>query len=491
MSDATPARPRHRPGNRAGNDGRGGGRDRGRPTPPPKPGLPVRIAAAKLLGAVIEAHTPLDALTDDAGGHPAYLALEPRDRALVRAILLAALRHRTRIEAVIAHRLERPLPGNARSLSHHLHVGATQVLLLDVPDRAAIDLAVEAATRDPRTRRFAGLVNALLRRLAREKERTLDWMERQPPGAPDWLEAALHAAYGAERTGAILAAHAREASLDLTVKDDPTRWADVLGGTVLPTGTVRVTRAPSPVPELPGFAEGAWWVQDAAAALPARLLGDVSGRDVLDLCAAPGGKTAQLACGGGRVRAVEINANRARRLAGNLERLGLEAEISRVDLLKPAGPAADPSVDPDKTPDGLAPAPLVLLDAPCSSTGTIRRHPDVAWTKTPDDVVKLAALQARLLARAAELTEPGGRLVFANCSLLPEEGEAVTAAFLAARDDFALDPVDWRELGADEATLAPMIAQGALRVTPDMLPHENPSLAGLDGFYAARFRRAG
>ena len=471
-------------GARRGNRPGGGDPRRGGAHDAPKPGLPARLAAAKLLGAVVDAHTALDGLTDDAHGHPAYLALDPRDRALVRAILLSALRHRNTIEAVIAHRLDRPLPGGARSLQHHLHVALAQILLLDVPDSAAVDLGVEAVARDPRGARFRGLANAILRRVARERERVLEWMSRQVPRPPDWLETALVDAYGRERTAAVLSIHAVEAPLDLTPRHDPTEWAARLGGTELPTGTVRLSRPEGPVTMLPGFEEGAWWVQDAAASLPARLLGDVTGTRTLDLCAAPGGKTAQLCAAGGQVTAVELNANRARRLEANLARLSLDARIvigdaTKLSLDELGGEAFD----------------AVLLDAPCSSTGTIRRHPDVAWTKTPEDVARLAALQARLLSAAAELVAPGGRLVFANCSLLPEEGEALTGAFAATHPEFVLEPVAAGELG-DDAALREMIvrdgaAAGTLRTTPDMLRMGEPAASGLDGFHAARFRRRG
>ena len=434
----------------------------------------MRRAAATLLGAIVDRRTPMDGLTDDANGHPHYLALSSRDRALVRAILLAALRYRSRLEAVIAHRLERPLPASARSLSHHLHVGAAQILLLDVPDRAAVDLAVEAAGADPRARRFAPLVNAILRRLGREKEKAVAWLQAEPPLPPDWLRDRLVDAYGDERTAAILVAHATLPALDLTVKADPEAWAARLGGVRLPTGTVRIADAPTPVPEMEGFAEGAWWVQDAAAALPARMLGDVAGRRVLDLCAAPGGKTAQIAHAGGIVTAVERNGNRAERLRVNLDRLGLSAELIETDAL---------DFEPTE------PFEAVLLDAPCSSTGTIRRHPDVAWTKTAEDVAKLADLQSRLLAAAARHVAPGGRLVFANCSILPEEGEDVTAAFLGARPDFELDPIAPNELGDPMTTAAMVLPDGRLRTTPDMLPAKDPRMAGLDAFHAARFVR--
>ena len=448
---------------------------------PRKPGLPARRAAARLLGAVVDKRTSLDGLMDDAHGHPDYMALSVRDRSLVRAILLAALRHRNRLEGAIAHRLDRPLPEGARSLSHHLHVGAAQVLLLDIPSHSAIDLAVDAVRADPRAKRFAGLANAVLRRLAREGRNARRWVEAEPSRPPEWLERALVEAYGAERTESILAAHAALPALDVTVKGDPAAWAERLNASVLPTGTLRTVAGDGAVTALPGFADGEWWVQDAAAALPAQLLSGsgVAPERVLDLCAAPGGKTAQLAAMGAEVTAVEINPNRARRLGENLARLNLTARIVE-------GDASNLTAD-----DLGAPFDAVLLDAPCSSTGTIRRHPDVAWTKTGEDVAKLADLQSRLLARAAELVAPGGRLVFANCSILPAEGEAVSRAFLAARPDFQLDPIDPAELG-DPAATSPMVApEGWLRTTPDMLPHEEPRLAGLDGFHAARFVRSG
>ena len=456
-----------------------------------KPGLSTRLAAATLLGAVVDKGVALDGLTDDANGHPSYLALDNRDRALVRAILLSALRHRSQIGAVIAYRLDRPLPEGARSLKHHLHVALAQVLLLDVPDSAAVDLGVDAVARDPRAKRFKALANALLRRIVREKAKVLDWMARHPPRPPLWLEERLIAAYGTETTEAILRAHAHEAPLDLTIRDGEggdedavLRWADRLGGIVLPTGTVRIAEPDGPVAAMEGFEEGAWWVQDAASALPVRLFGDLRGMRALDLCAAPGGKTAQMAARGGRVTAVEINANRARRLSDNLGRLGLSANIV-------VGDATALTLEDL----GGEPFEAVLLDAPCSSTGTIRRHPDVAWTKTPEDVAKLAALQARLLLHAADLVAPGGCLVFSNCSLLPEEGEQLTDAFGALRPDFRLDPIGPSELGRGEAVQnfvhenGNTAGNGTLRTTPAMLPYDEPRLSGLDGFHAARFRR--
>ncbi|MGX5845442.1 RsmB/NOP family class I SAM-dependent RNA methyltransferase [Mesorhizobium sp. PL10] len=437
----------------------------------PVAGLAARKAAARLLAAVIDARTPLDGLTDHENGHPQYKALDLRDRGLVRAILVTALRYRMTIAGLLAKRLEKPLPPNATALSHILHVAAAQILFLDIPDSAAVDLAVTHAKSDPRTQRFSGLVNGVLRTLARAKDTQLPAALAATDEAPKWFSDRLKAAYGAEKTKQILAAHRVEAPVDFTVKADPELWAEKLGGTVLPTGTIRVEKLSAPVTELPGFGEGAWWVQDAAASFPARLFGDVQGLRVADLCAAPGGKTAQLILAGAKVTAVDTSKNRLARLTQNLERLGLSAEIVQADLLKyQLGELFD----------------AVLLDAPCSSTGTVRRHPDVPWTKTVADVEKLAELQARLLARAVMLVKPGGRIVFSNCSLDPIEGEDLYRAFLAGNKNIADDPLQPGEIAGLDAFLTP---QGTLRTTPADLDRGSPGISGLDGFFAARMRR--
>jgi 16S rRNA (cytosine967-C5)-methyltransferase len=435
------------------------------------PGLAARMAAARLLAAVIDAKTPLDGLTDHDHGHPQYRGLDMRDRSLVRAILTTALRFRVTIGKLISRRLERPLPANATALGHILNVAAAQILFLDVPDSAAVDLAVTHAKSDPRTARFSGLVNGVLRALARAKQAELGPALAATVDAPDWFIERLTAAYGAERAARIFAAHRVEAPVDFTVKADAATWADKLGGIVLPTGSVRVERLAAPVTELPGFAEGHWWVQDAAAALPARLLGDIAGKRVADLCAAPGGKTAQLILAGAEVTAIDASRNRLARLAKNLERLGLQASLVEADIL-----AFQPAEKFD----------AVLLDAPCSSTGTVRRHPDVPWTKSPADIEKLAGLQRNMLAAAVRLVKPGGRIVFSNCSLDPIEGEALLADFLAAETGIAKDPVQSGEIiGIDEY----LTAQGTLRTTPADLDLDSSAISGLDGFFAARLRR--
>jgi 16S rRNA (cytosine967-C5)-methyltransferase len=267
--------------------------------------------------------------------------------------------------------------------------------------------------------------------------------------------------------------HRLEAPVDFSVKGDPAGWAERLGGVVLPTGSVRVERLSGPVTDLPGFDAGEWWVQDAAAALPAKLMGDVAGLRVADLCAAPGGKTAQLVLAGADVTAVDSSKNRLARLRQNLDRLGLAADVVQADLLAYA---------PEKLFDA------VLLDTPCSSTGTVRRHPDVPWTKTPADISKLADLQKRLLARAVTLVRPGGRIVFSNCSLDPQEGEELVDAFLAEVPGIAVDPIRPDEMPG----IGPFVTdRGWLRTTPAGLNLGRPQMSGLDGFFAARFRKAG
>lgn len=434
-----------------------------------KPGLQSRQAAAKILAAVVDRKTPLDGMLDQEHGNPAYRALNDADRALVRAILNSALRHLPRIRAAIDSLLQTPLPEGARALDHVLTVAAAQILYLDIPDHSAVDLAVEQAQMDPRNRRFASLVNAVLRRLSREKEAILDRV-RGVPAMPAWFYERLVACYGRAQAEQISEAQLIPAAIDLTVKADPASWAERLGGTVLPTGSVRLPEFSGSIPSLPGFSEGAWWVQDAAASIPARLFGDLAGKAIVDLCAAPGGKTAQLVLAGARVTALDQSSSRLRRLKGNLDRLGLEARTKEADM---AG------FQPDELFAGA------LLDAPCSSTGTTRRHPDVLWTKGPADVEKLARLQERLLRHALTLVEPGGIVVFSNCSLDPREGEEVVGRVVADSpcERVPIAASDWP--GLEEA----ITALGEFRTTPAMLPLEPPFSSGLDGFYAAVLRR--
>jgi 16S rRNA (cytosine967-C5)-methyltransferase len=443
------------------------GRQRGKTTAPTIEGAAPRDAAVAVLSAVLDDKRPLDPLLDSETGLEAILALDTRDRALTRAITGAALRRRGQIASVLARLIERPLPAKSGRLRRILEIGAAQILFLDVPHYAAVSVAVDQAERDSAARHFKALVNAVLRRIARERDALLAGQDAATLNTPEWLYARWADYYGAAGAHAIGMAHLTEPALDLTVRGDAHAWAERLGGIVLPNGSIRLA-AKGAITALPGFDEGAWWVQDAAAALPARLLGEVAGLRIGDLCAAPGGKTMQLAAAGAQVTAVDQSKSRMERLARNLGRAGLSAEAVTANVLAFEGSRFD----------------AVLLDAPCSATGTIRRHPDVVWLRGPGDVVSLADLQARLLARAVELTRPGGTIVFSTCSLEPEEGEE------QARRALATLPITAMPIGAGETSgLGRISPDGWLRTLPSDLPHDDPRLGGLSGFFIARFRR--
>jgi 16S rRNA (cytosine967-C5)-methyltransferase len=425
-------------------------------------GLPVRRIAADILDGVLRRHRSLDELIDGSGE---LARLEDRDRALTRALVAVAMRRLGTLRHVLGRFLERGAP-QAPRVESALLVGAAQILFLDVPDHAAVDLSVRLVQADRHAARFAGLVNAVLRRVTREGASLLPTLDMPVLDTPPWLFARWTQHHGAATAHAIATAHGHEPALDLTVKSAAEDWAAKLGGRVLPTGTVRML-AHGPVTALPGFDEGAWWVQDAAAALPVRLLGDIRGRRVADLCAAPGGKTAQLVAAGAHVTAIDRAPARLKRLQENLTRLSLTAELVCADV-------AEWTVEPFDA---------VLLDAPCSATGTIRRHPDVPWLKREEDVAALAVAQRRLIERAAALIKPGGTLVYCTCSLEPEENETVVAQLLAQNSDIRRNPVAPAELFGQAELIS---ANGDLRTLPCQFPDPDPRFAGLDGFYAAR-----
>lgn len=428
-----------------------------------KPGLSARMAAVKIIAAVIDKKTSLDGMLDAEHGNPSYRSLSLADRALVRAIINSALRHLPRIEAAISMMLDGPLPQGARSLHHVLVVAVAQMLYLDVPDHSAVDLAVEQAHRDPRNKRFVKLVNAVLRRLGREKEAAMETIEVIPV-LPQWFQDRLVAAYGEDAAARIAQSQLVPSAIDLTVKSDPEGWAKKLNGTVLPNGSVRLGSFEGQVSALEGFVEGEWWVQDFSASMPVRLMGDIKGKRVADLCAAPGGKTAQLVLAGAKVTALDQSGNRLKRLKENLSRLGFVAETVEENMLK-------------FLPDELFDA--VLLDAPCSSTGTLRKHPDVSWTKDEKDIAKLANLQEQMLRHAIGLVKSGGLVVFSNCSLDPSEGEAMVARVLESDAGVERVAVTPEALPGMEIAIS---SHGDLRTTPDMF-------GGVDGFYAAVLRR--
>jgi 16S rRNA (cytosine967-C5)-methyltransferase len=340
---------------------------------------------------------------------------------------------------------------------------------MDVPDHAAVDLSVRLVQSDRRAAKYAGLVNAVLRRCAREGAPLIEEVRAQTLDVAPWLLARWIAHYGENVAREIATAIGHEPSLDITVKSDVEQWATRLHGEVLPNGSIR-TLLQGSVTMLPGFTDGQWWVQDAAASLPARLFGDVADKRIADFCAAPGGKTAQLALAGARVTAIDRSSNRMARLRDNLTRLSLQAETVVAD-------AAEWKEGTEASFDGI------LIDAPCTSTGTIRRHPDIGWLRQEADIAPLVALQKRLLQRAAALLKSGGTLVYCTCSLEPEEGEQAIAAFLAAEPSLRRAPIDAGEVAGLTEIVS---AEGDLRTLPCHLPRDEPRLGGLDGFYAAR-----
>jgi len=435
------------------------------------PGLATRRLAVDVIASVLEKGRSLDFELDAKAQTPAFQDLDPKDRGLMRAIVGMTLRRLGEIDDILDELMARPLPEKAARIRHILRVAAAQLLFLDIPDHASVSIAVELADADRISRGWKGLVNGVLRTLARARDEILEGRDPAILNTPDWLWQRWVAHYGEETARAIANAHLVEPYLDLSVRSDPGRWSAELGGMLLPTGSVRLEGAGA-VEKLAGFKEGAWWVQDTAASLPVKLLGDVAGLAVADLCAAPGGKTAALAIGGAEVTAVDISAERLKRLAGNLARLGVKT-VTTV--------AADLTVwQPGRQFDA------VLLDAPCSATGTIRRHPDVALAKSPAVIADLAALQSRLLDRVADWVKPGGKLIFCTCSLEPEEGEAQARAFLDRHAVYRLLPVAAEEIGGLREAITP---DGTVRTLPSMLPNADPRLAGLDGFFIARFQR--
>jgi 16S rRNA (cytosine967-C5)-methyltransferase len=441
-----------------------------KPARPPAPaGLAARGLAHDLIAGVLFERRPLEQVLAEVGVRPEAAALEPRDRALARLLAATVLRRQGELEHVLGAFLDRPLPRSARRVRAILLAGAAQVLCLETSPHAAVDLAVEAVRREPAGARFAGLVNAVLRRVAGEGPAILARQDAVRLNIPAWLRQRWDAVYGTDVARRIAEASLREPPLDLTLKpgEDAAAWARRLGGTPLSTGSVRLA-AHGRVEDLPGYADGAWWVQGAAAALVARAAGDVAGRTVADLCAAPGGKTAGLAASGALVTAVDDSPERLQRLRQNLERLRLTAEVVVADAASWApGCAFD----------------AVVLDAPCSGTGTIARHPDILRLKTAADIRRMAEVQARLLRNAATLVRPGGILVYSTCSLEPEEGRAQTDALLAGEPALQRMPIAAREIGADPA----WIADGDVRTLPFHL--QAGELSGLDGFFIARARR--
>jgi 16S rRNA (cytosine967-C5)-methyltransferase len=441
---------------------------RPRTSPQPEvPGLAARRIAADILDGVLRRRTALDELLSGKSAHPGLAGLAERDRALMRRLVATVLRRLGTLRHLVGGFLDKGFPSDAPRVETILLLGAAQILWLEVPDHAAVDLSVRLAQADRRAARYAGLVNAVLRKVTQSAAtKPVDGSTRD---TPEWLLKRWKKAYGPDTARAISTANGHEPALDLTVKQDAESWAERLRGRVLPTGTVR-TLAHGAISLLPGFSDGAWWVQDAAAALPVRLLGDIQGKNIAELCAAPGGKTAQLALAGAKVSAVDRSPARLNRMRENLARLSLSAEIVAADALDWQG----------------GPFDGVLLDAPCSATGTIRRHPDIPWLKNEADLPVLTSLQQRLIDRAVELTKPGGTFVYCVCSLEPEEGQNQIETLLARDSRVMRSPISGQEVFGHTEFIT---TDGDLRTLPQQLPDPDPRWTGLDGFYAARLTR--
>jgi 16S rRNA (cytosine967-C5)-methyltransferase len=381
------------------------------------------------------------------------------DRNLCYAIVATTLRRHGEIEAEIGRHLTKRLPRSSGRARLILMIAAAQLLFMRVAPHAAVDTAVRLARFDLKARHFAGLINAVCRKIAAGAAAH----PKLPPepflNSPPWLSERWRRVYGDAEAAAIALSHIDEPPLDITVRSEPRAWAEKLGGRIFHDCSVRLDDNRVQVSALPGYAGGHWWVQDSASAIPARLLGDVRGKSVLDLCAAPGGKTAQFAAAGAQVTAVDRSAARLRRLEQNLARLELSATTVLADAIEyvPAHPFD-----------------AVLLDAPCSGTGTIRRHPDLPFHRTPAEIPELSSVQHGLLDRAASFVRPTGRLVFSTCSLEPEEGEE---HLLRLPDGMALVPM---EAGEDGLKPEWIDARGCLRTRPSQ---------GLDGFFAMRLVR--
>lgn len=409
---------------------------------------PARAAAVALLGQVLGQGR---LLSEAMQGGP-FVKLEASERAAAQRLATGVLRNLARCDQMLKSRLRKAPPLFVRNV---LRLG-TYELCTGGAAHGVVNDCVSLISADRKTKTMSGLVNAILRRLSEEGPE--QWAKLRAPRLPRWLREPLAAAWGGKAVSAMERAHAAGAPLDITVTSDAEGWAEKLGAELLPTGSLRLAD-PGQVSALPGFDEGAWWVQDAAAAMPAKLLGDVAGLAVLDMCAAPGGKTLQLAAAGAEVTALDLSESRMARITENLLRTGLKAATVVGDALKAEG-----SFD------------AILLDAPCSATGTIRRHPDLPHAKQGEGISELIGLQAAMIDHALGLLKPGGRLVFCTCSLLPDEGECQVEEALSRHDGLTVAPLE-----AEWIEPAWRSEEGGLRLRPDYWPERG----GMDGFYVA------
>lgn len=429
--------------------------------------LAARQMAIEILLAVLDRKQPLD---DALAGSATFAALPGRDKAFCRMITGTVLRRLGQIDALIARAQDKPATLHPL-IQTILRIGAAQIFFMEVPDHAAVDTAVRLTDAFEMDRQ-KGFVNAMLRTLTRDGH---GWLGAQDPlrlNTPDWLLKSWITDYGLSSAVKIAEAHLSEAPLDLSIKDSSAvqYWAENLHGEIFAADTVRI-RNSGPVSDMIGFDDGMWWVQDASAAIPAALFGPVKDKTVIDFCAAPGGKTMQLAARGAHVIAIDRSAPRLKRLQDNLGRLRLQ---DRVEIV-----ASDAAVwRPAQAPEAI------LLDAPCSATGTIRRHPDVAYLKSERDIERLARVQADLLAHGFDILAPGGILIYCTCSLQKAEGEAQISRLLAERPDSMKLPIRAEEIGG----IAEAVTEdGDLRI----LPFHQGQKGGMDGFFISRVKKTG
>lgn len=419
---------------------------------------PARHAAVCIISHVMDQRWTVE---EAMRREQSFVSLDGRDRGFAAHLILATLRSLGMVDAVLATKLSKPLPDSAHYAKALLRVGAAQLIEGLAPPHAAVGRAVDLAKYEATGRGFSGLINAVLRRIATEPLLRPHDRER----VPSLWWSRWRGAYGAAAADGIAASLAKQPALDLSCKGDPSDMLEALGGTLLPTGSIRLIETPTDVTALPFWSDGRIWVQDAAASLPAKLLAAKAGEAVLDMCAAPGGKTLQLAATGANVTAIDIDSSRIGKVAENLARTHLVARLLTGDARELSGTAAYDAI---------------LLDAPCSATGTLRRNPETLWIKTPSDVAKFAPIQAELIVAAVKALKPGGRLVYAVCSLEPEEASmAVSAAITAG---LVVDPITSNEVVSLESAITP---EGHLRILPGMWTDRG----GLDGFFIARFTK--
>lgn len=430
----------------------------------------TRLYAARAVQLVLRDKITLETAFELQTG---YNNLEGRDRAFARLIAATTFRRWGQIAAVLKPMLKSKPPVFVMSV---LETATAQMLFLDTGPHAAVSEAVNVLKASNSTRGFSGLTNAVLRRVAEEGQ-ALAGATAPSANFPRWLTTSWEKAYSRVDVRKMSLQLIKDPPLDLSVKSDPAGWAQKLGGKALPTGTVRLDKI-GDVTALDGFEDGEWWAQDLAASLPVKALiedYDVKDKRVLDMCAAPGGKTLQLSALGAQVTALDISESRLGRLHENLARTKLSAEVAVGDARKWQRPTADNG-------EAGAQYDAILLDAPCSATGTYRRHPDVLFNKAHTDIGKLASLQDKLLLAAAHHLAPGGQLVFCTCSLQPDEGEARIRQFLKNRTDFRLNPI---LKDSQLQSLGVVTSEGFVR----SLPHYLGSEGGMDGFFIARLTR--